>query len=604
MSKNKKILLLFFVFTNIYCFSQEKKITYDEVKNAFDLIFKEPKQAKIKLDLLEKKTINQKDSLYALVLNNKGVYFGVQTNIDSSLYYFNKAAKHIDKGSVRFISINNNIGILLNKAGKTDEALELFYKNLEASKKIKSNKTTALIYGEIAACYSTREEYTKALENIIESIKLWELVKPVNKQKIAIEKQKMGNLYSITGNYKFALKLYDEAKLIFKKNDDIYNFQKVCISQANTYLLQKKPLEVIKLLEKANPIIEEYSDKELLTFSYFLEAKANELLKQNKKAKEKYTNAVSYGLKNNQKRVAHTVIEFGNFLLNTKDFVALNNLIINEENKDFTALLELAPTEDKMGFYKLLYDYAVITQNPKLNFYSDKVEKYSLILEQKYNLFQVKELQARHEIQITAKEKEITEQIHEIEKKRLYIILLSITIALVVIAFLYHRNKNKSKLLQLTLEKKNIENELKDIQIKNQKGKIKEQETDILAQTIKTIETDKEIEILTSNIEENEPEKLKILQSQKVNKQYWNKLIEKFKTLKPLFISLLIAKHPSLTKGERDFCCLLKMNLSNKEIANILQIRPESVVTKKYRLAKKLNLEKDIDINQWLNTLE
>lgn len=115
MSKNKKTLLLFFVFTNIYCFSQEKKITYDEVKNTFDLIFKEPNQAKKRLDILERETKKQKDSLYTIVLNNKGVYFGVQSDIDSCLYYFKKALKLSQKGSVRQLSINNNIAILLKK---------------------------------------------------------------------------------------------------------------------------------------------------------------------------------------------------------------------------------------------------------------------------------------------------------------------------------------------------------------------------------------------------------------------------------------------------------------------------------------------------------
>ena len=160
MKLSKTLIIFYLTHLSIYCYSQNN-VKYDEVKNAFDLIFKDPKKAKKELDLLEKKTIKQEDSLYALVLNNKGVYFGVQTNIDSSLYYFNKAVKHIKKGSVRYLSINNNIAILLNKAGKTDEALELFYKNLETSKKINSNKTTALIYGEIAACYSTKEEFTK-----------------------------------------------------------------------------------------------------------------------------------------------------------------------------------------------------------------------------------------------------------------------------------------------------------------------------------------------------------------------------------------------------------------------------------------------------------
>jgi DNA-binding CsgD family transcriptional regulator len=45
------------------------------------------------------------------------------------------------------------------------------------------------------------------------------------------------------------------------------------------------------------------------------------------------------------------------------------------------------------------------------------------------------------------------------------------------------------------------------------------------------------------------------------------------------------------------------MNMSNKDIALVLQISVDSVFTKKYRLMKKLELPKEMDLYAWLNSL-
>ncbi|MEZ4827610.1 MAG: LuxR C-terminal-related transcriptional regulator [Bacteroidia bacterium] len=48
---------------------------------------------------------------------------------------------------------------------------------------------------------------------------------------------------------------------------------------------------------------------------------------------------------------------------------------------------------------------------------------------------------------------------------------------------------------------------------------------------------------------------------------------------------------------------LMKMNLSTKEIATILNITPESVNKARYRLRKKLNLDTDQNLQQFILAL-
>jgi len=59
-------------------------------------------------------------------------------------------------------------------------------------------------------------------------------------------------------------------------------------------------------------------------------------------------------------------------------------------------------------------------------------------------------------------------------------------------------------------------------------------------------------------------------------------------------------RFPVLTKNDIQFCSLLKLNLTYKEIASLLQISYESAVTKKYRIKKKIGIADDEEFEKML----
>ena len=73
-------------------------------------------------------------------------------------------------------------------------------------------------------------------------------------------------------------------------------------------------------------------------------------------------------------------------------------------------------------------------------------------------------------------------------------------------------------------------------------------------------------------------------------KDYWSEFMIKFTQIHPNFNTNIKEKYPVLSSKDISFCSLIKLNLSNKEIANLLQVSHESVITKKYLLKKKLAL--------------
>ena len=83
----------------------------------------------------------------------------------------------------------------------------------------------------------------------------------------------------------------------------------------------------------------------------------------------------------------------------------------------------------------------------------------------------------------------------------------------------------------------------------------------------------------------------KIIDRNLNNKDDWKYFEEAFNNVDKDFLKKLKKKHHNLTPHDLRFCTYLRLNLSSKEIAPLLNISVRSVEIKRYRLRKKLELE-------------
>lgn len=65
----------------------------------------------------------------------------------------------------------------------------------------------------------------------------------------------------------------------------------------------------------------------------------------------------------------------------------------------------------------------------------------------------------------------------------------------------------------------------------------------------------------------------------------------RFQGIHPGFDAAMLRRFPDLTANDLEFCQLLKLGLSNREIGELLNISPSSVMTRKYRLRKRMGLD-------------
>lgn len=93
----------------------------------------------------------------------------------------------------------------------------------------------------------------------------------------------------------------------------------------------------------------------------------------------------------------------------------------------------------------------------------------------------------------------------------------------------------------------------------------------------------------------------KLLESSLSTEAEWNEFKLKFKELNPSFLDQLLVEHSDLSKSEIRLLTLIKIGYTQKEIATILSIAPDSVKKAKHRVRKKLNFSKSIILAEYLS---
>ena len=93
---------------------------------------------------------------------------------------------------------------------------------------------------------------------------------------------------------------------------------------------------------------------------------------------------------------------------------------------------------------------------------------------------------------------------------------------------------------------------------------------------------------------------IKIIDRNLNNTDDWNVFEEAFNNADKDFLKKIKSIHPSLTSNDLRLCAYLRLNLSSKEIAPLLNISSRSVEVKRYRLRKKMDLPHEAGLTDYI----
>ncbi len=207
--------------------------------------------------------------------------------------------------------------------------------------------------------------------------------------------------------------------------------------------------------------------------------------------------------------------------------------------------------------------------------------------------------------------------------------LLIIALITGIIIFINHRSKKgakdmeKRKELELSEQKKHFEaetsekkKEIKELKNQQLQYELRHKSQELASSTMNLIRKNEILLDIMDNIskvtaELNLPENNKNVLSRLSkmernikenieNDNNWKKFEENFDLVYENYLKRLGEMYPQLNTSDKKLCAYLKMDLSSKDIAPLLNMSVRSVETNRYRLRKKLELERDVNLGEFL----
>ena len=181
--------------------------------------------------------------------------------------------------------------------------------------------------------------------------------------------------------------------------------------------------------------------------------------------------------------------------------------------------------------------------------------------------------------------------------------VLMLVSGLIVIS--YRNTKRHSEQIAIINEQ---ENQITQAELKNKEAELVNLSTYVLSKNDVLTSIVKELEYHTTLINTKEDQNsLKPLKKKIQNfiddGLDWEDYKVQFTNVYPNFVESLISRNQEISNNDIKLCCYLKMNMNTKDIAQLFGLTVRAVENKRYRLRKKLSLEKETSLTTFINGL-
>ena len=563
---------------------------YDVLVTAYETtIYNDPEDAKKYADLsaLLAKKMDYKKGI-AQSYYNIGVYHNTIGKKDSAYWYYQKSLNQYI--AIKDISgqtaVTHGLAILKFAEAEYDETLSLINKNIEiqtTQEVVDSSRLASSFYLK-GYTYVQKASYKIALVETLNALRIFEKLEEPAREADAISL--VGEIEYSLGNIDRSLEYDEKALAIYREINDKFYEAETMLTIADTYIELKEYDTALAYLNKALPLSREVQSPSVETM--ILGALGDIAI-----AKGDYYKAIEYIEKSTEiSKEANRPSILGENWLSTSLYYSkinqskkaisyLDSAIQNAKSTENNGLLKRAHF-DGSELYRGLENY----EQAYAHFVDFHAISDSILTIEKSQ--QIEELRAKFdtekkEQQIALQEKEITVLEQEASISNLQRLLLGIGLLLSLIGFYAIRQKMKRN----KIEKEKVDAELA--------FKKKELTTHALHLARKN-ETLENLKLKAQELKETENtgagynQLIRSINFDLQDDNNWKNFSRYFEEVHKDFNSNVKSKYPSVTSNELRLLALLKMNLSSKEIASILNISGEGIKKARYRLRKKLDL--------------
>jgi hypothetical protein len=618
----KRGLIFCFIFFSLSIFSQT--LSKEEMMiNTKHYTYSQPDSVKFYLKAIIKSSKKENDTIKARGFSNLGDFFKNRNQNDSAAYYYKKSIEL--GGSKNKIETSISLGVLYKNKREYDKAFLAFNAILNTTN---DKKLRAIVYGEIASTYSQQFNLPKALEYFKKGIDYFE---QTNMQPhLANQQLNLAELYTKSELYDLAIPLFEKSIGYLKNEDDKRSYLFALIKYASCLSKIRKTEQALQILVGVDEMfLKRFQDKKLLSAYYGVKANiGSSFNNENTNISDLYYKAefdkinITPSVNENNKLWLSSYFDLSKNVDVTFKFKNPDILILYEkaikfgiEIDDPEVLLIAANNINyliKQNNNTLLKAFISKIENTNLFKKSNGYEKKSLLLAILKGKIKLEELTSikvvqkyitsldsvntekrdllKLEINYNKKHFEESIKIKETliyENSKLYYFLFFLSLAILIsMLFFLKQKKAINKSIEIIIEDNVVLNNSMNEQKLEFKTLEFERNKTILELELKNIQFREDLIVFLENTNISK-------RKNKELKPYWSSFLNKFNLINIDFNEKLINVFPNLTTSDVFLCSAIKLNLSNKEISNILQMEYASVVKKKQRLGKKLKLNEE-----------
>lgn len=528
----------------------------------------------------------------------RGLIFQRHKVHDSSAYYFNIALEHAQKGESREVlgTILNTIATNYYYQGDYAEALNYYNRSLQIRKELPDTSIISINYRNIGLTYKVIGDYSSALEYYEMALPIYE--SQGDPKGLATIYNSIGVLYKELGNYEeavnFHLRSMENRKLI---NDTVGwaysldNIGSAYIEKGDFGMALEHLLPSEKLKSGVDGDVSMYNT--LSNIGICLDK-----LSREQEAINYFKRALELAKKYNEKRAI--VLVYNNLNLLYRDegkySIALENALKSLEASTEIGTMEALATSHLYlsDTYKALGEYAhALEQRELYEQYQSKIFDEKAASEKNRILINYDFEQQRKALKESEAKLQNVSKEHELLRARQVALWVAVGCLVLVIffgVFLFVSRLKKANLekhlaeTNVKVAELNRENLGKELQIKDMK--LTSYATQLSQQNELIASFEKQ---LTSGQNNDLGAYASKVDGRGISQISWEEFRLKFDQVHPGFVNELSQKHQDLTSNEMDISVLLKINLSNKEIASILGVSYESVKKSIQRLYRKID---------------
>lgn len=548
---------------------------------------------------------------------NLGTAFFYTREYDSTKVYWYKSLQNISsKDFKKKGDIYSNIGVLYQRLGLIDSSLNNYSKSVKYRIQLKDSSFVARSYNNIAALYRQKGDYKKALEFYFKAFPIYTAYGLKKEESDALNG--IGLLYKDLEDYDKALQYLQEAHQLRKL---IKNPRLIASSINNIATVYYETNNYAKAKDYYNDYLEfalKIKDKRALAGVYSNLGNINSSNGQINEAIENYSNANKLFLEiGDIDNIALTFINLGGLHYKEKNYKLANQYYIQaKENAKKSKSLPLL-VNAYLGLtdsFHQLKKYDKSHQNFKL-YISTKDSLFNRDLSEKVAFYQEQYEAEKKSKEIQILKTETVKKDKDIAVSKLFRnwAILFLILSIITLILLFNSYKMKKKGFKLTADLLKKEKLNSDLEVKLQKKELELKSVELSSLTMSSIQKNKILVDLDAKL--TELKNTDISKSNLINElesmvklvldldDNWATFQKHFDNVHPNFFKQLNAKFPKLTNNDLKACGYIRMNLSSKEVSILTNVAPKSVKMNRYRLKKKLNLDKNDDLKNFLFSL-